>query len=185
MKAPEPITTGAGAHDGRAAHLFVVIGKPNTGKSRFALATTASLALSSRPVPVWLYAPGIDRRSLIRRLVELWKPVGLPTLRSRLARLRAAPIFTETTPGMGSVEMWLALRRVDRSLQRRGARLGLIIVDDLSQMAERSYDRKVENLKLIARDLGRFVIAFARPHPSLMRSLERQRVRHSVIARDD
>lgn len=184
MKPLREIATGFGAREHYAEGIVVIIGKPGSGKTRFAIATTASLALSSRPVPIWLYAPGADRRSLLRRLVAAWRPVRLPTLRARLARLRASPIFAETAPGMGSVEMWLALRRVDRALQRRGARLGLIIVDDLARMGGRSYEHRVENLKLIARDLGRFVIALARPHPSLMRSLERQRIRYVVIERD-
>lgn len=184
MRLSRRIATELGARAVHPPRLIVVIGKPGAGKTRFALATTASLALSSRPIPVWLYAPGADRRSLIRRLVKQWRPSGLPTIRSRVARLRAAPVFAETRPRLGSVEMWLAARRVDRALQRRGTRLGLIIVDDLSQMGSRSYDRKLENLTHIARDLERFVIALARPHPSLMRSLERQRVRYVVIERD-
>lgn len=178
MKSLEQIATGFRAPGHNAAQFVVVIGEHGSGKTQYALGIAASLALMSRPLPVLLYAPGADKRVLMRRLIETWKPVGLPTLRARTRRLRIARLFVETRPRLWPLELWMAARDLDRRLRRRGSRLRLILIDDLHRMGGRSYAQRISDLKQLARQhfAGVSVIALARPHPSLIRAIRTERV---------
>lgn len=159
----------------RTPQLVVVLGEPGTGKTRYALSIAASMALMSRPLAVFLYAPGADRRTLLRRLVETWRPVRLPALRARLKRLRAAPLKVETHPRLWPLDLWIAARKVRR--------LGCLIVDDLHRAGGRSYAQKVGDFKILARELSCLVLVLSRPHPSLSRALRRERVASTTLQR--
>ena len=149
-----------------ARNIVVVIGKPRMGKTRYALDIAASFTLDARPIPVLLLAPGSNRKALLRRLKATWKP----------ARLRAAPLFVDTAPRLWPVQMWFRAWQVDRTLRRRGARLGLIIVDDFHCIGGRSHAQRLSDCKILAREMGLPVIVLARPHPSLTAALRQERV---------
>ncbi|OGR40688.1 MAG: hypothetical protein A2X35_09275 [Elusimicrobia bacterium GWA2_61_42] len=175
------IATDLGARKLRPAQLVVVIGAPGIGKTRYALSIAASLTLTSRPLPVLFFAPGTDKRALLRRLIAAWRPARLPLPTARAQRLRTAPLYFNNAPRLWPLEIWSHARQLDSRLRRQGERLGLILVDDLHRIGGRSYAHKVSDFKILAREMGLLIIVLARPHPSLAAALRRERVASTTL----
>lgn len=177
MKSLEQIATGFRARRHNTVQLVVVIGEAGAGKTRYALSIAGSLALMSRPLPVLLYAPGADKRVLMRRLIETWKPVQLLLLRARTKRLLSAPLFIETRPRLWPLDLWIAARKVKN--------LRCLIVDDLHRAGGRSYAQKVSDYKILARELRCLVVILARPHKALSKAIRRERAAWTTLSGAD
>jgi replicative DNA helicase len=166
--------TGGGLHPGQ---VFVLAGRPSTGKS--ALAFTVALNVAKAGTPVGFVSLEMSGQELAERALdglsrvplESISPEAMPVGRDRVAletsgrTLKGLPIITDDTPGrtLSSV----------RSLARRWKRtrgIGLLVLDYL-QLVESTgnggKDRREQmdavsrGLKVTAKELGLPVIALA------------------------
>lgn len=109
-----------------------------------------------RKTPVLLFSFGLRKRVILRRLIASVAP-------DSRANLVNAPLYVNTRPALGTVEIWLYCRRLDTQLRRSRKRLGLVAIADLQRIAGRFRQRKLMDLKALAQEIQLPVIVTQTP----------------------
>lgn len=148
------------------SELTVISGWPETARLGLAFELMTRLVMRERPIQVVFFALRLSRRAIVRRFTVNTSGGKLRSCSSSAPRtprtLWQGPIYIKPRRRLPVLEMWFIARRLDRELRATGKRLGLIFIDDLSAIPGRSYARKLEELKLFAREMQVPVVVLAR-----------------------
>jgi replicative DNA helicase len=188
-------TLGGGYRDGR---LFVLAGRPGSGKTVFAVASARRVARKSQ-CGVLFFSMEMPRQDIIARFAacELsltstpidYRDIlvgGLDTFKCQrvagaAATLRDLPIIIDCTAGLSMFEVAARSRIVAERWRRQGVKLGLIIVDYLGlvKVADRYRGNKVDELGDVAK-MGKLLASQLQTSMLMLAQLNR-----GVEQRDD
>jgi replicative DNA helicase len=158
---------GGGYRDGR---LFVIAGRPGSGKTVFSVASARRVARKSHQ-GVLFFSMEMPRQDIIARfaacelaytstpvdyrdiLVGKLDTFGCQRVAGAAATLRDLPIIIDCTAGLSMFEIGARSRIVAERWRRQGVKLGLIIVDYLGlvKVSDRYKGNKVDELGDVAK----------------------------------
>lgn len=164
-----PISTGLLDLDGyiggfRRGNLQILAGRPGMGKSL--LAGCCALNVSRDGEGVLFFSKEMTKDQLVARmLADLCYRTTLPILyqhiadrqiepadRAEIARaaafLKDLPLIIDPQPNMTMMEIATRTRRVAESMERKGIRLGLIVIDHLGKIREAGNGRDNRTVEL-------------------------------------
>jgi len=141
--------------------LIIIAGRPSMGKTSFAL-NIAQYASIEKNVPVAVFSLEMSKEQIAIRMlcsearIDAHKLRGgflsetdWPKLTRAAGALSEAPIFVDDTAGINVLEMRAKARRL-----RKDQKLGLIIVDYLQLMREKTHtDSREQEISAISRSL--------------------------------
>ena len=181
-----------GLHGG---DLVIVAGRPGSGKTAFALNIMRHVSATNNGVACFsleMSAEQLTIRMLAHAGIELQKmrsgrnlgAMELSKMAHSVAELEKREICIESSGTMNILEVRTHSRRIHREMERKGGRLGLIVVDYLQLMVsapgEKSENRSLEiahisrGLKALAKELNVPVIALSQLNRNLENRLQKR-----------
>ncbi len=176
----------------RGGELILLAARPGMGKSTFALNIAMNIAVYFQK-PVVIYSLEMSRLELIMRMISADAQINhsdlkrghIPTskhdiIKDSIARIFSSPIYIDDS---GVLDIWDCIartRKIDIELQRKGKKIGLVIIDYLQLLTDpesRKFGRQVEvasisrSLKLLAKKADLPILALSQ----MNRSVEQRR----------
>jgi len=148
-----------GLHPG---NLVIVAGRPSMGKTAIAMNIALHVAIQTDPVPVGVVSLEMNREELMLRLLSSLSGVDhsrirtgtlasneWPLLPPAAARIDAAPLWIDDSPGQSVIDIRARARRL-----KKEHNIGLLIIDYLQLIhARRERDRREAEISEISRFL--------------------------------
>lgn len=163
--------------------LVLIAARPSQGKTALALNIASNVVLGDDPKPVLVFSMEMSKHAIMERFIASEARVNLQQVRNGFfprnrwtdltnsaARLSEAPLYIVDSPGLSVLGIRSLSRQLAAELRRKGAALGLIMIDYLQLIrgsSSRFENRQQEvseisrSLKFLARDLNVPVIALS------------------------